>query len=164
VAVDGRSVAFFLARYRLNEDMSALLREMETAGVHVMVRTKDPGVGNDLFATLLPDRRDPVLVMKPSAREMDLRTDRVDATVVALGSCREAARTFVTCRRTRRGVRFGKLFQLLSVTVGGLLSALFAFLGGSTQIASALVSFYFLFWSALHAGTSFFFLRDADEE
>ena len=164
VAVDGRSVAFFLARYRLNEDMSALLREMETAGVRVMVRTKDPGIGNDLFAMLLPDRRDPVLVMKPTAREMDLRTDRVDATVVALGSCREAARTFVTCRRTRRGVRFGKLFQVLSVTVGGLLSALFALLGGSTQIASALVSFYFLFWSALHAGTSFFFLHATGDE
>ncbi len=164
VAVNGRSVAFFLARYRLNDDMSALLREMEAEGVRVMIRTKDPGIRDDLFAGLLPDRRDPVLVMKPTAREMDLRTDRVDATVVALGSCREAARTFVTCRRSRRAAHFGKIFQVLSVTVGGLIAALLTFLGGSVQLASALVSLYLLFWSALHAATSFLFLRKTENE
>ena len=162
--MNGRFAAFFLARYRLNDDMSALLREMEAEGVRVMIRTKDPGIRDDLFAMLLPDRRDPVRVMKPTAREIDLRTDRVDANVVALGSCREAARTFVTCRRARRAARFGALFQVLSVTVGGLVAALVTAFGGSIQIAAALVSLYSLFWSTLHAVTSFFFLREADEE
>lgn len=164
VAASGRPVAFFLARYRLNDSMSDLLRDMETEGVRVMIRTKDPGIRDDLFESLLPDRREQVSVMKPTAREIDLRTDRVDATVVALGSCREASRTFVTCRRVRRAANFGKLFQVLSVTVGGLIAALLTFIGGSVGISPFLVSVYLLFWGVTHAATSYFFLRKRDDE
>ncbi len=164
VSAGGRLVAFFLARYRLNNDMSELLREMEGEGVKIMIRTKDPGIRDDLFEGLLPDRREPVRVMKPTAREMDLRTDRVDATVVALGSCREASRTFVTCRRVRRAANFGKLFQVLSVAVGGMIAALLTFIGGRVGMSSFLVSVYLLFWGATHAATSYFFLRERGDE
>ena len=129
-----------------------------------MIRTKDPGIHDGLFADLLPDRREPVRVMKPSAREMDLRTDRVDATVVALGSCREAARAFVTCRRIRRAGVLGKLFQMLSVLGGATLAALLTFLGGSVRLSSFLVSLYLLFWCAMHAVTSYFYLRDKNSD
>lgn len=162
VAAKGRIVAIFLARYRLADDMKALLLELEAEGVQIMIRSKDPGIHDELFASLLPDRKDAVKVMKPSVKEIDLRTDRVDATVVALGSCREAARTFVTCRRVRRAGELGKLLQVLSIAGGAVLAAVLTFLAGAVKMPAILVSLYLLFWCGVHAATSYFYLRDRD--
>lgn len=162
-AVNGRAIAFFLARYRIKDDMLSLLDELQEQGVRLLVRSKDPAVCDALFATLLPERRDPVRVMKPTVREMDLRTDRVDATMVALGSCRDAVRTYLTCRRVRRMGAFGKVFQFLSVSVGVLLSILFTVVKGAVGMSSFLVSVYLLFWCAIHAAASYFYLREEKE-
>ncbi|MBO5355845.1 MAG: hypothetical protein J6B09_07250 [Clostridia bacterium] len=164
VAIKDRIVAIFLARYRLADDMKALLLELEAEGVQIVIRSKDPGIHDDLFASLLPDRKDAVKVMKPSVSEIDLRTDRVDATVVALGSCREAARTFVTCRRVRRAGNLGKLLQVLSIAGGAVLAAVLTFLAGAVRMPAILVSLYLLFWCGVHAATSYFYLRDRDED
>ena len=164
VAAKGRLVAIFLARYRLADDMKALLSELEAEDVQIMIRSKDPGIHDDLFVSLLPDRKDAVKVMKPSAKEIDLRTDRVDATVVALGSCREAARTFVTCRRERRAGNLGKLLQVLSIAGGAALAALLTFFVGGVKLPAILVSLYLLFWCGVHAATSYFYLRDRNDD
>ncbi|MBQ9098018.1 MAG: hypothetical protein IJY50_01145 [Clostridia bacterium] len=164
VAVNGKVSALFLARYRLNDDMRELLHELEREDVDIVVRTKDPGIHNDLFKGLLPERKAPVRVIKPTVREMDLRTDRVDATIVALGSCREAARTFVTCRRVRRAGALGKIFQVLSVLVGALLATLLTILGGSVALSAFTVSLYLLLWCGVHAVTSYFYLREKNDE
>ena len=164
VAANGQLVAVFLARYRLADDMKTLLSELEAEDVQIMIRSKDPGIHDDLFASLLPDRRDAVEVMKPSASEMDLRTDRVDATVVALGSCREAARTFVTCRRVRRAGDLGKLLQTVSIAGGAVLSAVLAFFTGAVKLPAVVVSLYLLFWCGIHTATSYLYLRDKDDD
>jgi len=164
VAANGEIVALFLARYRLAEDMKALLFELEEEDVHIMIRSKDPGIHDELFASLLPDRKDTVKVMKPSVKEIDLRTDRVDATVVALGSCREAARTFVTCRRVRRAGELGKFLQVLSIAGGAVLAAALTFFAGAVKIPAILVSLYLLFWCGVHAATSYFYLRGRDDD
>lgn len=162
VAIDHKVTALFLVRYRLTADMSTLLDELHAEDVRVLVRTRDPGVHNDLFVQLRPDSPDPVTVMKPTAAEMEIRTDRVDATVVALGSCKEAARTFVTCRRVRRAAMFGKLFQVGSIVVGAVLSALLTAFGKLGSVPSVLVTLWLLFFCGVHALTSFFYLREKD--
>jgi hypothetical protein len=151
-------------RLLLKARLLELLHELEEADVQVMVRTKDPGVHNSLLAYLLPDRKDPVTVMKPSVHEVDLDTKRVDATVVALGSCKEVARTLVVCRRIRRARHFGKIFQALSVGGGALLAGLLALLGGAVRLPAILVTVYLLLWCGVHALTSYFYLRDKNEE
>jgi hypothetical protein len=98
-----------------------------------------------------------VTVQKPSAKELDLRTDRVDATVVAVGSSKEVARTLLCCRRICRVGTWGKLLQLLAVLVGGSLAALSAVVG---YLPSALyVTLWGLLWSGSYALMSYFYLR-----
>jgi len=163
VAAQGKIAALFLARYRLNDDMLELLRELEGEDVKIMIRTKDPGIHDELFRSLLPDRGEPVGVMKPTAKETDLRTDRVDATVVALGSCREAARTFVTCRRVRRAGALGRMLQALSVTIGAVIIGMTALFGNVSNLIAIGISGYMLLWSGIHALTSYFYLRDRND-
>ena len=164
VAVDHKVSALFLARYRLNDNAAELLRELEEAEVQVTVRTADPGVQSDLLARLLPDRREPVRVMKPTAREIDLSTESVDATIVSLGSCREVARTFITCRRIRRARAFGRLCQALSVGFGAMIAGLCTLLSGMVAVPSILVTLYLLFWCGVHAVTSILYLREKTDE
>ena len=164
VAIDRQVSVLFLARYRLTEDMTHLLHELDAESVRVMIRTKDPGVHNDMLARLSADQREPVRVMKPAAREVDIRTERVDATVVALGSCAEAARAFVVCRAIRRAGSFGKLLQALSVVTGVVISALLALFGLFSYVSPFAVTVYMLSFCALHGAVSFFKLREREGE
>jgi hypothetical protein len=164
VVIDRRLSALFLARYRLTGDMAALLEELAAEDVRVMIRTKDPCVHNDLMNRLLAQRGTTVRVMKPSVREVDIRTDRVDATVVSVGSPIEAARAFVTCRAIRRAGNFGKALQALSVIVGVGLAGVLTFLRLSATVSPLAVTLYMLSWCALHGAVSYFRLREREHE
>lgn len=162
VAIDGRVEVLFLARYRLSGAMSALLDEMEGEGVRVMIRSKDPGVHAELLAQLLPERADSVRVLKPSTREVDIRTERVDATIVSIGSATEAARAYATCRRVGRAGKVGKALQAMTIGFGVALSCLLQFLGSS--LSPLLATVYMLSWCALHGTISFFSLREKNND
>jgi hypothetical protein len=96
-------------------------------------------------------------VIKPSVQELELRADRVDATVVALDSCKEVARVYATCRRIRRVGVWGKLLQTFSMTAGAALAALLAFL--RTAPSALLVTVWLALWCGLYAALSYTFLR-----
>lgn len=160
--VDGRVCAVFSARYRLDENVNAFLSDLREEDVRMMVRTKDPGVHNDLFRALQPDTDHPVRVMKPTAKEMDLRTDRVDATVVALDSCMAAGETFLICRKVRRAGLFGRCLQIISMGVGAVLAILLSFFGKLQVFTPTLLTLYIFFWSVLDAAASYLYLRDKE--
>lgn len=160
--VDGRVSAIFLARYRFAQNVKEFLEDLAEEDVRLMVRTKDPGVRNDLFHTLQPDTKDPVQVMKPTAAEMDIRTDRVDATIVALDSCMAAGETFLICRRIRRAGLFGRRLQVISMLVGAGLAMLLSFFGKLQVFTPTLLTVYIFFWSALDAVASYLYLRDKE--
>ena len=160
VAIDRKVSALFLARYRLTADAARLLSELAKEDVRVMIRSKDPGVHNDLMARLLSHRGDAVRVMKPSTREVDIRTDRVDATVVSVSSALEAARAFVVCRRMRRVGNFGKALQGLSAIFGAAFAGVLTFFRLTASISPMLVTVYMLSWCLLHGAVSYFRLRE----
>ncbi len=162
MAVGGRVTALFLARYRLTEEAESLLSMLRAENVQIMVRTKDPGVQNGIFARFCSPKNGEVQVIKPAAGEMDIRTDRVDATVVALGSSHELARTFVTCRRVRRAGHIGKLLQIGSIVVAVFISVLLSIFGVWQSLTALTVTLYMLFWCGLHAAISYFYLRDKE--
>lgn len=160
--VEGKVCAVFLACYRLCEDVGAFLSDLREEDVRLMVRTKDPGVHGDLFRPLGQDAADPVQVMKPSAKEMDLRTDRVDATLVALDSCMAVGETFLICRKVRRAGMFGRWLQVISMLVGAALAIGLSFLGKLQVFTPTMLTLYIFFWSALDAVVSYLYLRDKE--
>lgn len=164
VAVGSHITALFLTRYRLDADMEPLLSALSAEDVRLLVRSKDPVVTDALMQHLLPDEEHPVGVVKPTAKEMDIRTDRADVTVVAIGSGREAARAFATCRRVRRAGRSGKFLQSVSMAMGIGLGALFAFLGLSTRVPPYAVTFYLVGWGLIEALAAFLYMRRRDHE
>lgn len=164
VAVGNHIVALFLTRYRLDPDMESLLSALSAEDVRLMVRSKDPVVTDTLLRHLCPDEQRPVDAVKPTAKEMDIRTDRADVTVVAVGSGREAARTFTVCRRVRRAARFGKLLQTVSLALGIGLGALFAFLGRTVHMPAYAVTLYLIAWSLVEGLVAFLFLHGRDRD
>ncbi len=162
VAMNGKISALFLVRYRFTEDIRALLRELDRAGIPVAVRSKDPCVRTDVFARLLAPRARSVQVIKPSVQEMELRTDRVDTTVVALDSCKEVARAYVACRRIRRVGVWGKWLQTLSMVTGVAIAALLALF--SNAPSALFVTAWLMIWGAFYTILSYTFLRPVSDE
>ena len=162
VAMDGRVAAIFLVRYRLADDVRSLLRAMDRMGVPVAVRTKDPCVREEVLARLVTHVARSVQVIKPSVKEMELRAERVDTTVVSTESCKELARAYVTCRRIRRVGVWGKLLLTFSMVLGAMLAALLALL--HIAPSALFVTVWLTVWCALYAMLSYTFLRrQADE-
>lgn len=162
VAIDGKVCAVFLARYRFSGKMEQLLAQLRGEDVRVMVRTRDPGIHNGLLAALQPDEKEPMRVMKPTAAEVDILTDRVDATIVALGSCHAVCETFLVCRRIRRAGILGKFLQGLSIAVGALIAVLISVFGQVSTLSPALITLYIIFWCAADGVASYLYLREKE--
>ena len=163
VAINNRLTALFVARYRAHEEMAELIETLQAEGLQLVIRTKDPGIHNEMLAELFPNADPPVTVMKPQASESDINTERVDATVVALGSSREAARAFATCRRTHRAVRFGRFIQVLSFVLGSLLAGALTVTGVIAATPAFAVTLLVIAWCGIYGLASYLYLRSKDE-
>ena len=162
VAVDDRVCAVFYVHYTLSADIEPLLKDLRRAGLKIAVRSKDPCVREDVFERLLRGRVGRIAVHKPCASELDLRTERVDATVVALHSCKQLARTVVVCRRVSRVGVWGKLLQFVSVCSGAVLATLLTFF--DLLVSGAVITLWILFWCGVYALLSYFYLRPQTED
>ena len=161
VAVDGRVCALFLVRYHLADDVVRLIKELDRSGVRVIIRTKDPCVRAGAVAYLLPRLVNPVEVMKPAIKEMEVRADRVDSTVVALGSCMEVARTYAVCRRISRVGVWGRRLQALLILLGGVFSGLLTLV--DRPPSAFIITVWLMLWCAVYGVFSYLFLHDTDE-
>lgn len=159
-SVDGQLTALFLARYRLHGEILPLVNALAAENVTLVVRTKDPGVHQPQLDRLTVDAANRIRVTKPLTGELDLRADRVDATIVALGSGREVARTYATCRLVRRAGSFGGVLQILSTLFGVVLCGTLAFFGLVARIPAFAVTGYMLLWCGLHGLVSYLYLRE----
>lgn len=162
VAVNGQISVLFLPRHRLSAEAKTLILDLDKRGVRVVVRSKDPSVRDELFERLLPALSHPVSVMKPSVKETDIRTDRVNATVVALGSCKEAARVYAVARLLSRMRYLAKGAELLALSSGTVLAILMAVKG--MALSSLSVTLVLLAWCALFALSSCFLLREPTDD
>ncbi len=163
VAINNRLTALFIARYRLEEGMLPLAHTLAVEDLELKIRSKDPGVHDDMLEALFADAAVKPTVMKPLVAERDITADRVDATVVALGSAREAAKAFVACRRIRRAVKLGTFWQFVSIIFGATLAGALVFFGKITAVPSFVLALYTFLWCGVHALTSYLTLREKDE-
>jgi len=162
VAVDGVVCAVFFVQYTPCADLEALLKNLHRTGLRVAVRSKDPCVREDVFDRIFEGRVGKIAVHKPSVNELDLRTDRVDATVVAMRSCKQLARTVITCRRVSRVGVWGKLLQMICVFGGAALAGVLAFF--DLLLPGAAVTLWIFFWCGIYALLCYFYLRRPTED
>ncbi len=164
VAINNRLTALFIAHYRLEDEMLPLARRLNAERLGMRIRSKDPGVHGGMLEELFADVELQPTVMKPLAAERDITAERVNATVVAIGSAREAARTFATCRRIRRAVKLGTLWQFVSIFFGATLAGALVFFQRLTVLPTFVLALYTFLWCGAHALTSYFMLREKEEE
>ncbi len=160
VAINGRLTALFVAQYRFKDDMEELLALLKEEGVGLVIRTKDPGIYDEMLKALVGDTYPMVRVMKAHADEMDIRTDRVDTSVVSLGTAKDTARTIAACRRIRRAVRGGGVWQTLSLLLGAGLAATLAFFGRLVLFSPLFVTLMALLSTVGHVLSAYLILRE----
>jgi hypothetical protein len=165
VAINNRLTALFIARYRPSEGMESLIEGTDVEGLQLAIRTKDPGIHDALLSEVFADAEIPLRAVKPQPLESDIRTDEVDATVVALGSPLEAARTFAVCRRMLRAIKLERVLEMLAILLGVLLSGALLYFGYLAVVPAFAVVIYNVLWCGIHALSSYLYLRrDGDGE
>ena len=163
VAIHNRLTALFIARYRAEDELPSLIEELESEGIGVKIRSKDPGVNDEMLADLFPNNTTPPKVMKPLVSESEIATDRMDATVVSLGSPRECARTLGVCRCIRRAIKLGTMWQFISIFCGAIIAGALVFFDHMAALPPYAVALYTFLFSGAHALTSYFILCNKDE-
>lgn len=163
VAVNNRLTALFIARYRPMSDMRTLADRLSAEQLQLVIRSKDPGIHDQMLKELFAEANIPPQVMKPLAAEADITAERVDATVVSIGSAREAASAFAVCRRIRRAVRRGTLWQSVSMILGTLFAAALVFFGRIGAVAPLATALYPVCFGGLQWLTSHLTLREKNE-
>ena len=144
--------------YRFKPGVVELFCDMKRTGVPIAVRSKDPCVREEVLSALLREQGVFVKVIRPTVQEMEFRTNRVDATIVALDSATEAARAYVCCRLVSRASGVGKLLQTLSMVLGGVIAALLLMLGRAPSAFA--VTMWLVAWCALYVIASYSLLED----
>ena len=162
VAINGKPAAVFQVRYTLSADVERLIFDLGKQDLQVLIRSKDPCVRDEIFGMLLPRLAHVIRVQKPSVKEMEIRTDRVDVSIVSLGSCKETARTYIACKRARRVGAWGKILQASLTVVGALYAALFTYLNNAPSAMT--VTLWLIGWCLIYAGISYLGLRRSSNE
>ena len=154
-AEEGKLIAKFYIRYKMNEDFEKHAEQLHKYGVRTLIRTYDPLLSDALIEKISYTADFGVRVIKKTVEQQhDFAEAELNSGVVSRSSTRDVLKTLYACRRT---VRFSRVFKVVSLAVSGvgmvgaiLLSA-FGWLGGLPTAVFALYQLLLLGAFALSA-------------
>lgn len=151
-AEDGRLVAKFYVRYKMDEDFERDVEELHKRGIRAIIRTYDPNITEGLVAGIsYTERFDVRVVRKTVDQQNDFAADRLNSGIVCKTSCRDILRTLFACRRMCQVIRIGENCNLLVACFGMLLSLLLCSFGVIFSVPSVFLALYQLLWVGLIA-------------
>ena len=151
-AEDGRLMAKFYVRYKMDEDFERDIEELHKRGVRAIIRTYDPNITEPLIGGISYTGRFGVRVVRKTVdQQNDFAVDRLNSGIVSKTSCRDILRTLFACRRMCQVIRVAENCNLLIACFGMLLSLLLCAFGVIFTVPSILLALYQLVWVALIA-------------
>ena len=151
-AEDGRLIAKFYVRYKMDEDFERDVEELHKRGIRTIIRTYDPNITEGLVAGIsYTERFDVRVVRKTADQQNDFAVDRLNSGIVCKSSCRDILRTLFACRRMCQVIRVSENCNLLVACFGMLLSLLLCAFGVIFSIPSFILAVYQLLWVGLIA-------------
>ena len=154
LATGGDLVALFVISYNSDLRRAMELRRMEDNGISLIVRTRDPNITPRLLAEcfgldeqcirVLPERLGEVyteLTEQPSARSAALLATK--------GRPTSMMRMLTACVRQRSNISLAVALQNIAVILGILLVGFLSCYSGLSQLSTAALLLYELFWAAV---------------
>ncbi len=153
LASGGLLVAMFLVFYRSDRRRAAELRRLESNGIGLLVRTRDPNVTPELISDCFGLSRHSVAVLPERLGNVyaSLQAhppERVSAVLATKGRATAMMRLLTACARQRGNVSVGIALQTAGAALGFALAALFTGCSGLSQLSATALLLFEAFWAA----------------
>ena len=152
LASGGLLVAMFLVFYRSDRRRAAELRRLESNGISLLVRTRDPNITPELIAdcfglsphsvAVLPERLGSVYASLQAHPP-----ERVSAILATKGRAIAMMRLLTACSRQRSNISIGVALQTAGAALGFALAAFFTACSGLRQLSATVLLLFEAFWA-----------------
>ncbi len=152
ISINGELVVMFVLSYKTDKKIAAELRELESTGVSLIVRTIDPHITKEKIAkkfglfercvTVLPTGLGSICNDVISSIDEQSR-----AYLVTKGKLSSFARAVSGCIKMKSSIMIARLLQLASIIFGTVVFTLISFVSGFQKLGSIEILIYIVFWA-----------------
>lgn len=131
-AEDGRLIAKFYIRYKMDEDFERNVEELYHSGLRTLLRTYDPNIREALISHISYTENFGIrVVRKTVSQQQDFALPQLNSGIVSKSSARDILRTLLSCRKmcalTRQLEKYGLITACAGMALGIILAAFGAF-------------------------------------
>lgn len=151
LAVGGKLYAMFVVSYSPNEEVASALKELEEAGINIIIHTRDFNISSDKVSKLFDIPKKMVAVVREDdVPELSKRTAFVEKTASSLthmGTLTSFINGIIACGKLDGTLRIAMTLELVGMIAGAVLASalvLFSTLTGTTVLAALLFQLVWL--------------------
>ncbi len=153
LASGGQLVAMFLVFYRSDRRRAAELRRLESNGISLLVRTRDPNITPELIADCFGLSRHSIAVLPERLGSVyaSLQAhppERVPAVLATKSRTTAMMRLLTACSRQKSNVSIGVALQTAGSALGFALAAFFTGCSALNQLSATTLLLFEAFWTA----------------
>ena len=150
LAIDGAVYAMFVLEYFSDPVVEAELQRLESAGIHILVRTFDSNVDAPLLSEIFDLSYASVQILNVvSSSIYDEKTSTPvlnEAKIINRGDAFTFVRSILACNLLCSQFKLLKILQYAAIGLGILLIAIFSFVGAINSIGPVHMVVYSAFW------------------
>lgn len=156
LAVEGKVAAMFVVGYSADEQTAVYMRELERAGVSILVRTTDSNISEELVEQYFGLPRSFIKVISPVAGLMYKEMSEKQAVnepcrVLHNGSVNSFLHSFTSALKLQERRRIINILQYIGVGISVILMAMFSFLSGLSQAGAVQILLFETLWTLVVA-------------
>ena len=156
LAVEGKVAAMFVVGYSADEQTAVYMRELERAGVSILVRTTDSNISEELVEQYFGLPRNFIKVISPVAGLMYKEMSEKQAVnepcrVLHNGSVNSFLHSFTSALKLQERRRIINILQYIGVGISVILMAMFSFLSGLSQAGAVQILLFETLWTLVVA-------------
>lgn len=156
LAVEGKVAAMFVVGYSADEQTAVYMRELEKAGVSILVRTTDSNISEELVEQYFGLPRNFIKVISPVAGLMYKEMSEKQAInepcrILHNGKVNSFLKAFTSALKLQERRKMINILQYIGVGISVVLMAMFSFLSGLSQAGAVQILLFETLWTLIVA-------------
>jgi len=154
LAVEGKVAAMFVVGYSADEQTAVYMRELEKAGVSILIRTTDSNISEELVEQYFGLPRNFIKVISPVAGLMYKEMSEKQAVnepcrILHNGTVNSFLKAFTSALKLQERRKMINILQYIGVGISVILMAMFSFLSGISQAGAVQILLFETLWTLI---------------
>lgn len=154
LAVEGKAAAMFVVGYGVDDETAHYFRELERAGVNILVKTSDANITEGFVEQYFGLPRNFIKIVSPVAGVMfkeysEKEAEKEPCKILSDGKMKVSLLALLTAFTLNEQKKISCVLQYVGVGIGILLMAMFAFIAGLTQAGVLQMVLFEALWALI---------------